>query len=106
MTETSPHFSPVDLNALSVVVWSPPRVKMRGVLDTLEFAAGRLEMTFTLNHIVSDFSLILRLVVAMRVQHHNPNQAEICVPYAPYPAASTQSSYQTTTAQHPPHPQL
>lgn len=46
MTDTSPHFSAVDLSALNVVVWSPPNVKMRGVFEMLALDAGRPDMTF------------------------------------------------------------
>lgn len=45
ITETGPHFSYVDLRAESVVVWSPPRVMMRGTGEVLLSFAGREEMT-------------------------------------------------------------
>ena len=41
ITDTGPHLSNVDRNAESVVVWSPPRVIIRGVLDRDEEAANR-----------------------------------------------------------------
>ena len=44
ITDALPHLSFADLNTGSVVVWSPPKVMMRGVCDTFGKFAVRPEM--------------------------------------------------------------
>jgi hypothetical protein len=46
MTDTSPQRSNVDRSAASVVVWSPPSVTRRGILDWNADRARRPEATF------------------------------------------------------------
>jgi hypothetical protein len=45
ITDTGPHLWYVERRADSVVAWSPPRVKIRGVLEILEFEASRPDIT-------------------------------------------------------------
>lgn len=45
ITDTGPHLWYVDRSADRVVAWSPPRVKIRGVLETLVLEASRPDTT-------------------------------------------------------------